>query len=249
MSIKLEWQLVAHNEGLTAAEGAVAQAIARRIRPDNEASGERIPIRTLYAESVGVKSKDTIERALARLISLGIIQVRKPGKGSRQASVITWALQCPEGCQLDHANGNTRIKTGKESTSPKATRPNPQDATRPNPQDALRSKERERDPLVSFISQTLKELPNPTPQHLELLSGLDNPEELAEIRTRAKFYLNEADYDEFSYLRKIITNSPTRLKPKPKPEQAPPDFSHLPPELAAAQMRKRERLISEGSIK
>lgn len=239
MSFKKEWQLVAHQPDLTPAEGAVAQAIARRIKTDN--LSERIPIRTLLAESVGVKSKDTIERALTKLESLGVIRLSKPPKGSRQATLISWVLSCPESCQIDHAKGNKKL------TTPKVTRPNPQDATRPNPQDALRVKERERSSLVSFIYDTLKELPNPSAQHLDLLAAIDNPVEVSEIRARTEQLAIKANHDPHSYLKAIAISEPWKLRPKPKPAQAPPDFSHLHPELAEAQRRKLERL-SQGVI-
>ena len=234
MSFKKEWQLVAHQPDLTPAEGAVAQAIARRIKPDN--LSERIPIRTLLAESVGVKSKDTIERALVKLESLGVIRLSKPPKGSRQATLISWVFSCPENCQIDHERGNKKLST------PKATRPNPQDTTRPNPQDALRIKERERSSLVSLIYDTLKELPNPSSQHLDLLAAIDNPVEVAEIRARTEQLAIKANHDPHSYLKAIAISEPWKLRPKPKPAQAPPDFSHLPPEIAEAQRRKLERL-------
>jgi len=107
-----EWQLVAHSpQTLSPAEGAVAAAIARRIKPGK--ISEPIPFRTLYAESIGVRSKATIQSALITLESLGFIQVSKPPKGSRLPSVITWALTCPPDCLIDHANGNKKAKQTK----------------------------------------------------------------------------------------------------------------------------------------
>jgi hypothetical protein len=246
MSFREEWQLVAHQPDLTPAEGAVAQAIARRLKPDSESV--LIPLRTLLAESVGVRSKDTIERALIKLESLGVIQVIKPRPGSRQPSKVRWLLTCPEGCEQDHSRANERLRPVKDSPSQKATRPNPQDKTRPNPQDALRSKERERSSLVSFIEQTLSELPNPSALHLELLAALENPAEVELVRARADLLFMKAEQDGHAYLKAIITSSPHKLKPKPTPEQAPPDFSHLAPEIAAAQMRKWEKLLSERAV-
>ena len=253
MSFREEWQLVAHQQDLTPAEGAVAQAIARRIRPDSPELP--IPIRTLLGESVGVKSKRTIEAALQRLEALGIIAVTKPAKGSRKPSRITWELECPPECQLNHDRGNTRLSETRlerelrdlaESTPEKATRPNSEDTTRPNSEDALRIERRERSALVSFIAETIEGLPNPGPLHLELLASLDT-EELPAIRAQAEQLLVKAEQNPWNYLRAIIAKSPYKLKPKPSPTQAPPDFGHLPPEVAEAQMRKLERLKSEAS--
>jgi len=244
MSIKEEWQLVAHQPDLTPAEGAVAQAIARRIKPQGQSLP--IPIRTLLAESVGVKSKATIESALARLEALGVIRLAKPLKGSRLPSVISWSLECPGECQLDHARGNTRLpETRLERELAQAssehlketTRPNPQDTTRPNPQDALTIKERERSSLVSFIAETIEALPSQSSKHKELLEALETPE-VAAIRQRAEMLLIKADLDPWNYLRAIVTKSPHQLMPKPQASQAPPDFSHLAPEIAEAQRRK-----------
>lgn len=255
MSITEEWQLVAHQPDLTPAEGAVAQAIARRIKTNQ--TSERIPLRTLLAESVGVRSKDTIERALAKLESLELIKVTKPPKGSRQPSLISWVLTCPAECLQDHSKANkkltetrleTELKQLTQEQPQKATRPNPQDTTRPNPQDALTRVNRERGSLVSFIEETLRAIENPSDLHRDLLAALENPEEVEQVRTRAEQLFIKAEHDPHSYLKAIITSSPHKLKPKPKPEQAPPDFSHLPPEIAAAQMRKLERL-SQGVIK
>jgi hypothetical protein len=111
LSLKEEWQLVAHSAllSLTPAEGAVAQAIARRIRPNSPS--EQLPFRTIYAESVGVTSKATIQRALEKLSGLGVIKLSQTASGSRSPRVITWLLECPAECELDHANGNRKLKT------------------------------------------------------------------------------------------------------------------------------------------
>jgi hypothetical protein len=247
MSFIQEWQLVAHTpKDLTPAEGAVLTAIARRIRPGN--NSEEIPFRTIYAESVGVKSKDTIKRALEHLEALGVIQVSKSPRGSRRPSTITWALECPLECALDHANGNrkaTKTKLEKEFEAVElesATRPTPQDTTRPTPQDTLRSKERERTDLVSFVRETLLELAELTPQQTQLLEALTDPEEAGKVRTRAEEFLIDKDpSDPWAYLAAIARKDPQRLFPKPQLTQAPPNLSHLPAEIREAQLRKLSR--------
>lgn len=248
MSIKEEWQLVAHNQDLTPAEGAVAQAIARRIKPGSQ--GEFLPIRTLLEESVGVRSKATIESALVRLSQLGLIQITKQPRGSRKPSLITWTLECPPDCLLDHAAGNKKAsKTAPErqleelskATPEEATRPNPQDTTRPNPQDALRSKEIEREGYLSFIEEALEALPEKTERHKELLAGLADPETKKAIRFITEQLALKAEQDTYRYLKAIAQRHPWKFLPKPPTEQAPPDLSHLPPELREAQLRKLER--------
>jgi hypothetical protein len=179
-------------------------------------------MRTLYAESVGVKSKDTIARALAKLESSGVITTQKAPIGSRKATQYTWALTCPEGCQVDHANGNRKLKSPKPQET---TRPTQQETTRPTQQDALRVLRRERTNLISFIYQALKELPEPTSQHLDLIAAIDSKalgEKVEELAKRGR-----SPYD---YIKAIAISEPWKLLPKPKPE---PDYSHLPPTIAA----------------
>lgn len=248
MSLKEEWQLVSHSKDLkdlTPAEGSVAQAIARRIRPGQDS--QAIPIRTLYAESVGVRSKSTIEKALVGLEYLGVIKVSKPARGSRQPSVITWVLACPEGCSLDHANGNTKLKPAaqtraklQETENP--TRPTPQDTTRPTPQDTLRSKERERRSLVSFIRETLLEQPEITHHQAQLLEATNDQELAGQVRARAEqILIDKEPSDPWSYLAAIAKKNPQKLFPKPPTTQAPPSFDYLPPELRESALAKTTR--------
>lgn len=255
MSIREEWQLVAHSPDITPATGSVAQAIARRIRPGK--AGERLPQRTLLAESVGVSSKGTVIKALKELEELGVIQLEIPPKGSRQPSRIVWALECPQDCLMDHNKGNAKTeKTHLEreleklesEESEKATRPNPQTTTRPNPQTALTSiNKRERSSLISIIEKTLESLEVKTDQHQALMNALVNDEELGKVQTRAEQLALKAEHDPQRYLAAIATREPWKLLPKEKPAQAPPDFSHLPRQLREAQKRKYKALAERAA--
>lgn len=252
MSLREEWQLVAHNKDLTAAEGAVAQAIARRIKPGQ--TGEALPIRTLLAESVGVTSKSTIELALRKLEALGVIRVSKPPKGSRKPSVITWSLECPGDCQLDHSKANSKLsqtylerqfEEAQITEPPLVTRPDSQDTTRPDSQDTLRSKELEREGLLSFIEKTLTQVESPNPNQELLLAGLRDKEKRQLIQFNAEQLALKAEQNSEGYLKAIVLNSPQKLLPKPAPIQSPPDYSHLPRELQDAYRRlDLERAVS-----
>ena len=250
MSLNEEWQLVAHNKDLTPAEGAVAQAIARRIRPGN--NSEPIPFRTLYAESVGVSSKETIKRALVRLEALGVIQVSKTPKGSRKPSVISWVLACPGECQLDHANGNRRAaKTKLEREFLELSQAQPQESDTPHsvghdtPHSVGRFKKEKKEregSLVSFLRETLLELENITPLQGQLLEALTDPQLAGEVRTRAEqLIISKEPQDPYSYLAAIAKKDPQKLFPKPQATQAPPSFDYLPPQLREAALANLTR--------
>jgi DNA-binding transcriptional MocR family regulator len=254
MSIREEWQLVAHAPtDLTPAEGSVAQAIARRIKPGQPS--ERIPQRTLYAESVGVKSKDTIKRALAKLEALGVIEVRTPPKGSRLPSVITWALECPGDCRQDHSNGNKKtartvlerqLEELEKSESQNTTRPTPQDTTRPTPQGALRSIKKERDrSLLDCIEEALKKVHSKTEGQEALEAALADSSLRAGVRTAAELLAVKAEQNPENYLAQIAISSPHKLLPRaPRTAKAltPPDLSHLPREVAAERLAAWEQI-------
>lgn len=255
MSIREEWQLVAHSPKVTPATGSVAQAIARRIRPGK--TSEHIPQRTLLAESIGVSSKGTVIRALKELEELGVIRLEISAKGSRKPSLITWSLECPQDCLMDHTKGNTKTtKTHLERELEKleseereiATRPNPETTTRPNPETALTSiKNRERSSLISVVEKALNDLAEKTNQHQALIDALANGEELARVQARAEQLALKAEHDPQRYLAAIATREPWKLLPKEKPAQAPPDFSHLPRELREAQERKYRALAIKAA--
>lgn len=247
MSIREEWQLVAHSPKITPATGSVAQAIARRIRPNK--TSERIPQRTLLAESVGVSSKGTIKRALAELVELGVIRLEVSPKGSRKPSLITWSLECPQDCLMDHTKGNTKttkthlerqLETLNSEEEEKATHPNPETTTCPNPETALTSiNKRERSSLISFIEKALNQIEQKTSEHQALIKALANSEEIALVQVRAEQIALKPHIDNpANYLGHITREEPWKLLPKPKPKQAPPDFSHLRPELREVLERK-----------
>jgi len=233
LSIREEWQLVAHApKELSPAEGAVAGAIARRIRLDRDS--ERIPQRTLLEESVGVSSKRTVQRALAELQILGVIRVDSSGAGSRKADLITWLLECPADCDKDHAKGNAR------RTKESATRPNPDTSTRPNPDTPLRSiKKRDRG-VLGFVEEALVKVQERTEQQEALFIALSDPEQRSAIRTRAEHLAVRAEQNPENYLAQIALTSPHRLLPKAV-AQEPPDFSYLSYEEAEAALRKWHR--------
>jgi hypothetical protein len=236
LSYREEWQLVAHTpKTLTPAQGAVLSAIARRISPKTLKSA--IPQRTLYAESVGVKSKDTITRALIELQILGVIRVEPAARGSRKPDLISWTLECPEGCQLDHWNGNTQ----RAKSSEKATRPTPQGETRPTPQGALRSSNKREIGILDFIEKGLGSVETKSEAHLEIIAALADPEQKALIRQRAELLSLKAEQSPENYLAQIAISSPRKLLPKPPKAQEPPDLSHLPRELQESRLRAWER--------
>lgn len=244
MSLKEEWQLVAHSAplSLTPAEGAVAQAIARRIKPNSPS--EEIPFRTIYAESVGVSSKATIQAALAKLEALGVIQISKTPRGSRKPSVITWLLSCPGECDLDHANGNRKLKTtalerefaslAKETLESDT----PQSLGHDTPQSLghLKKERKEREGILSFIEEALEETQELNPHQRELKEALKDPEKRSLIRNQAELLAIKAR-DVRAYLGAIATSSPQKLLPKSLPQQAPPDYSHLSREMRELQLK------------
>ena len=226
MSIRESWQLVAHSpKALSPAHRCVADAIARRIIPGNLT--QPIPQRTLLAES-GVKSKDTVQKALAALQVLGVITV-KSRIGSRQADLITWLLECPQNCELDHSNANRRTK------SERATRPTVQDMTRPTVQDALRSNKKERKGFLDFIQDSL-ELSNKTGDHVALSEALQNTSQRGLVLVKAEALANKGTNPE-AYLKAIVRDNPRHLLPDPPKRKPELDYSHLPPEIAAIYRR------------
>lgn len=247
MSLKEEWQLVAHNKHLTPAQGSVALAIARRIDPHTLET--KLSFKALYAESVGVGSKETISKALDLLEELGVITRTQPLRGSRTAQLIRWVLECPLDCQSDHSNANKKLKlTRLERENKPAIEPEQEERhahslghDTPTHQDALRKKEiRERETLLSFIEEAL-ETESETAAHLALSEALKDPEQRALIRTRAEQLAIKADNPK-PYLKAIAIKSPEKLLPKLPTPQAPPDFSHLPKDIREAQLRKWQRL-------
>jgi hypothetical protein len=250
MSLYEEWQLVAHNKDLTAAEGAVAQAIARRIRPGN--NSEPIPFRTLYAESVGVSSRETIKRALVRLEALGVIQVSKTLKGSRNPRVISWLLECPRECELDHANGNRRAaKTKLEREFLELSQTEPQELRHshsvghdtPTPVGRFKKEKKEREgSLVSFIRETLLELDRNTPLQEQLLEATTDPQLAGEVQARAEqLIVSKEPENPYNYLAAIAKKDPHKLFPKPQTTQAPPNLSHLPAGIREIELAKLNR--------
>ena len=260
MTYREEWQLVAHAPTeLTPAEGSVAQAIARRIKPGKHS--EPIPQRTLYAESIGVKSKDTIKRALARLEALGVIEVRTPPKGSRLPSVITWALECPGDCRQDHSNGNKKtaqtvlerqLEELEKSESQNATRPTHQGTTRPTHQGALRSIKKERDgSFLDCIEEALKKVTSKTEGQRALEAALADSNQRAIVRTAAELLAVKAEQNPENYLAQIAISSPHKLLPSaPKTARAltPPDLSHLPREVAAERLAAWEQIHKAKAV-
>jgi hypothetical protein len=218
MSYKHNWQLKSHAPDLTPAERLVGLVIADRL--PKEADSIRIARRALYAES-GLKSHDTIAKALATLERAGVITTQKAPTGSRKATLIGWALTCPEGCQIDHANGNRKLKSPKPQETSRPTewnepeqtsRPSEWNETRPTQQAALRVNKKERD-YLELVRKALRELPSPSDQHQKLLEKLSDPLEVKAISDLISERVQGADYPE-KYLAKIVANSPQRLIPK-----------------------------------
>jgi hypothetical protein len=249
LSITLEWQLVAHSQDLTPAEGAVASAIARRIRPGNQS--EPIPFRTLYAESVGVSSKETIKRALIRLEALGVIQVSKQPKGSRKPSVISWVLTCPQECQLDHAKGNTRASATplekeflkrEANTAPDSDTPHSVGHDTPHSVGHLKKLKEREGSLVSFIRETLLELENPSPLQAQLLAAAQDLKTSGLVNTQAELIIVSKNPEStYSYLKAITLKDPHKLLPKPSVSEPSPAFTHLPPDLRDLELAKLNR--------
>ena len=244
MSLREEWQLVAHSAllALTPAEGAVAQAIARRIRPNSPS--EQLPFRTIYAESVGVTSKRTIQRALEKLDSLGVIRIPKTAPGSRSPRVITWLLECPAECQLDHANGNRKLATTRLESefealaekTPESDTPTGVGHDTPYSVGHLKKEKKEREGILSFIEKALSEAGELDPNQRELKEALENPEKRALVRTKADLLAIKAQ-DVRSYLSAIALRNPEKLLPRELPKQAPPDYSHLSREMREFQLK------------
>lgn len=237
MSYIEEWQLVAHKpKSLTLSQLAIAHAIARRLP---NADSVRIPQRTLLAES-GVKSSGTVVLGLTALEEAGLISITPAAIGSRKASLITWLLACPEDCRIDHQNANKKLpqKTAVQSESQDSSRSDSRSVTRPDSRSALRIDiKKERRGLLKLIDQELELIANKGEAHQRLLEALSDPEQAALIQARAEQLALKAKWNAESYLRDITREDPAALLPKPTAAQAPPNYSHLSPELRAIQER------------
>jgi hypothetical protein len=244
LSLKEEWQLVAHSAllSLTPAEGAVAQAIARRIRPNSPS--EQLPFRTIYAESVGVTSKATIQRALEKLSGLGVIKLSQTASGSRSPRVITWLLECPAECELDHANGNRKLKTTRlereiealANKTPQSDTPTGLGHDTPHSVGHLKKENKEREGILSFIEKALSDNGQLDPNQRKLKEALEIPEQRALIQTRADLLAVKAQ-DVRAYLSAIALSNPEKLLPREAPKQSPPDYSHLSREMREFQLK------------
>ena len=245
MSLKEEWQLVAHSAllSLTPAEGAVAQAIARRIRPNSPS--EQLPFRTIYAESVGVTSKATVQRALDKLGSLGVIRIPETVPGSRSPRVITWLLECPAECELDHANGNRKLKTTRlerefealATQTPESNTPTGLGHDTPQPVGHLKKEKKEREGILSFIEEALSESGQLNPKQRELKEALEIPEKRALIQAKAELQAVKATDNVRNYISAIALSNPEKLLPRDLPKQSPPDYSHLSREMREFQLK------------
>lgn len=223
MSITHEWQLVAHAPKMSPASGAVANAIARRIRPDKDR--EPIPQRTLLVESIGVQSKRTIERALSDLKELGVIDI-KPGF-QRKPNLIVWRLECPENCNINHERGNAQKEIRDK------TRPNPVQLC-PNPDDPLTSvNNREKGEIFFEVEKALTQLKEPNGYQLKLIEGLKDKTQRPLIRIRLDELALKADKNATNYCKSIALEEPWQLLPKEKAPQKPPNFDNYPLQLRA----------------
>lgn len=252
MSIKEEWQLVAHKpKTLTLSQLAIAHAIARRLP---NAESVRIPQRTLLQES-GIKSSGTVVLALKALEEAGLIKVTPSVVGSRKANLITWLLTCPEGCQVDHQNANTRIP--KKPISPsgpeKSSRSENRGVSRSENRSALRIDKKEREgSLVSFIRETLLELDSPSPLQAQLLEAAQDLKTSGLVNTQAELIIVSKNPESaYSYLKAIALKDPHKLLPKPAITQAPQSFEHLPPgdrELELAKLTRPDPFAAQKAL-
>lgn len=244
MTFKAEWQLVAHKPKLNPAEALIALAIARRL--PQGAESVKIPIRTLAAESVGLHSRNTAAKALERLEAKGIIEVLRDPTKKRTANRVRWVLTCPEGCNIDHANGNRKLSSMHSSEAldkeqPITTRSGGEHSMHSS-EDALRISKKERDNL-EIVRKVLQELPNPTETHLELSQKLNDPVEAREVSVLVSSIIQGSDSSAYNYLKAIVTNSPLRLMPRAlKAANNPEDLALR--ELADKR-RERERRNTE----
>jgi hypothetical protein len=261
LSYILEWQLVAHYKALTPAQGAVATAIARRILPGSVS--ERIPFRTLYAESIGVQSKETVKVALARLEELGVIRISKEPPGSRRPSVITWTLECPPECQSDHSKANTRLNKTRLEREREPLESEPLEANPEQVEDSFASyslghdtpqllgrfkkdKKREKSFLISCIEKALDQVAEKTPSHRELGAALASPEGAQQVRVAAELLVVNATSPE-AYLIKVATKNPERLLPRAPKAQQLPDLSAIPKALRAEFLESYQRNLEKAA--
>ena len=248
MTFKEEWQLVAHKPKLNPAEALIALAIARRL--PQGAESVRIPIRTLAAESVGLYSRNTAAKALERLEEKGVIEVLRDPTKKRTANRVKWVLACPEGCNIDHANGNKKLSAMHSSRAldkeqPITTRSGDEHLMHSS-EDALRISNKEREHL-EIVRKVLQELPNPTETHSELSQKLNDPVEAREVSVLVSSIIQGSDSSAYNYLKAIVTNSPLRLMPRAlKAANNPEDLALR--ELADKR-RERERRNTEAYFK
>lgn len=241
-----EWQLKAHIPELAKSTALVALSIAARI--PKKTNRVRLSQRTLIKESY-VNTFGTIKKSLDELEGLGVIRLEPAPRGSRKATLIIWALECPQDCQVDHNNGNAKtdktllerqLETLNSEEEEKATRSSDQSETRSSDQSTLISiNKRERSSLISSIEKALSQIEQKTSEHQALIKALANSEEVALVQVRAEQIALKPHIDNpANYLGHITRNEPWKLLPKPKPKQAPPDYSHLRPELREVLERK-----------
>ena len=193
---------------------------------------------------MGVTSKRTIQRALERLDSLGVIRIPETIPGSRSPRVITWVLECPAECQLDHANGNRKLKTTRlelefealAEKTPQSDTPTGVGHDTPYSVGHLKKEKKEREGILSFIEEALSEAGELDPNQRELKEALENPEKRALVRTKADLLAIKAQ-DVRSYLSAIALRNPEKLLPRELPKQAPPDYSHLSREMRELQLK------------
>lgn len=226
------WQLVAHSPKLSPAAGSIAGLIAMRIKKGKDS--ERIPQRTLYIESPGISSKRTIRPVLEQLIAAGVIAEHRQPEGSRKSSLITWTLECPPGCQIDHYGGNTKLKkqppeSSKNSpemtSSETADCPTTKTADCPTTKTALTSKqEREGEAFFEHIKTSLLAIQNRTKKHEALLIALDRKDLRNELLDKIENYLTKSDSNPKNFLITVATDTPWKLTPKSAAKNS--DFSN-----------------------
>lgn len=222
MSLYKEWQLVAHApKALTIAQGSVAVAIARRIKEVNQS--EPIPQRTLVLESVGVSSRSTVQIAIVQLELLGIVRVRHY-PGSRKPALITWTLECPDNCPIDHSMGNAKKAKSANPKSTSLTEPRASTLTEPRASLTVNNKEGEK--FLAFIENSLEKA-NKNDDQLSLSEALKDPKQRELIKAKAEQLSAQADSPE-SYLGAIARANPLHLLPRPPKAKPAPDTSHLP---------------------
>jgi len=224
MSLREEWQLKAHSPKMNLATALVALAVASRIDPTR--LSVKIPQRTLLAESVAITSRNTISKALNELQALGVIHRSKRAQGSRNATLITWVLQCPENCQIDHDRGNARkskaptTRSPIEHSYPQPTPTNAHSLSHDTLTDwgALTKEQLREKGVLAFTYEVLQTIKEPTETHRALLSALRDRDNRLIVESKAEEIANSASSNWQSYLRKFIVDTPNKLLPKPLPE-------------------------------